>query len=112
MIKVIFVENNEVKMSKEEFERLLEETYKRGKEENYKAAYNEGYKDGYCNSHWYGGLIGTTTTSTDGPTITYLNDTGKHNTCPNPWLDHPVFCSDIRSDGTHDSVHMSKPMED
>lgn len=108
MIKVIFVENNEIKMSKEEFERLLEETYRRGKDENYEAAYNKGYKDGYCGHWWYSG---TTTTSTDGPTITYLNSTGD-NTCPNPWLDHPVFCSDIRSDGTHDSVYMSKPMED
>jgi hypothetical protein len=61
MIKVIFVDNNEIKMSKEEFEKLLEETYKRGKEENYEAAYNKGYKDGYCNSHWYSGLNSTTT---------------------------------------------------
>ena len=67
MIKVIFVENNEIKMSKEEFEKLLEETYNRGKAENYEAAYNKGYKDGYCNSHSYGGLTGT------GSGITYLN---------------------------------------
>lgn len=111
MIKVIFVENNEIKMSKEEFERLLEETYRRGKEENYEAAYNKGYKDGYC-GHWYGGLIGTTTTSTDGPTITYLNSTGVDNTRPNPWIDHTVSCSGISSSSTHDSVYMSKPMED
>ena len=112
MIKVIFVENNEIKMSKEEFERLLEETYRRGKDENYRAAYNEGYKDGYCHNHWCGGLIGTTTTSTDGPTITYLNSTGEHSTYPNTWRDNITYCSDIRSDGTHDSVYMSKPMED
>lgn len=84
MIKVIFVENNEIKMSKEEFERLLEETYKRGKDENYEAAYNKGYKDGYCNSRWYSGISCTT-----------LNSAGTDNTItnPNPWLDHTVYCS-------------------
>lgn len=93
MIKVIFVENNEVKMSKKEFEKLLEETYMRGKEENYEAAYNKGYKDGYCGRYWYGGGIScTTTTSTDGPTITYLNSTGKDNTYPNPWQGHITYC--------------------
>lgn len=86
MIKVIFVENNEIKMSKEEFERLLEETYRRGKEENYKAAYNEGYKDGYCHNHWYGGISCTT-----------LNATGTDNTItnPNPWLDRTVYCDSV-----------------
>lgn len=90
MIKVIFVENNEIKMSKEEFERLLEETYRRGKEENYRAAYNEGYKDGYCHNHWCGGISCTTLNATDTgsalPTtwrdyITYCNDTGSNSSC-------------------------------
>ena len=103
MIKVIFVENNEIKMSKEEFEKLLEETYKRGKDENYEAAYNKGYKDGYCNRYWYGGSISCTT----------LNATGTDNTLtnPNPWLDHTVYCSGISSGSTHDTADMGKPME-
>lgn len=104
MIKVIFVENNEIKMSKEEFEKLLEETYKRGKDENYEAAYNKGYKDGYCNGHWYCGL----TTSTGGPIITYKDNTL---TNPNPWLDHTVYCNDISSGSTHATADMGKPME-
>ena len=102
MIKVIFVENNEIKMSKEEFEKLLEETYKRGKDENYEAAYNKGFKDGYCNRSYYGGLSCTTATSTDGPTITYLNSTKELSTHPNPWLDHTVYCSGISSTSTQD----------
>lgn len=89
MIKVIFVENNEIKMSKEEFEKLLEETYKRGKDENYEAAYNKGYKDGYCNGRWYGGI-----TTTNGLDITYKDN---NLTKPNPWLDHTVYCSGISS---------------
>lgn len=93
MIKVIFVENNEIKMSKEEFEKLLEETYRRGKEENYKAAYNEGYKDGYCSSHWYGGYYDSITLNNEG--IKCSNPTGTDNTHSNPWLDHTVSCSGI-----------------
>lgn len=82
MIKVIFVENNEIKMSKEEFEKLLEETYKRGKDENYEAAYNKGYKDGYCNGHyWYNGI-----TCTGG-----LNGTGTSTL--NPWKDNITYCN-------------------
>lgn len=102
MIKVIFVENNEIKMSKEEFEKLLEETYKRGKDENYEAAYNKGYKDGYCNGHWY-------TTSTDGPTITYKDNNLAN---PDPWLDHTVYCNESVSGSTHATTVMGKPMED
>ena len=76
MIKVIFVENNEIKMSKEEFEKLLEETYKRGKDENYEAAYNKGYKDGYCNNHWGGYLTSTNSNPlNEPPYITYCNST-------------------------------------
>ena len=55
MIKVIFVENNnnEIKMSKEEFEKLFEETYNSGKEHGYELGYNKGYKEGYCNKQSY-----------------------------------------------------------
>lgn len=106
MIKVIFVENNEIKMSKEEFEKLLEETYKRGKDENYEAAYNKGYKEGYCSGHWYCGPYYTT--STDGPTITYKDSTL---TNPNPWLDHTVYCNESVSGSTHATADMGKPME-
>lgn len=110
MIKVIFVENNEIKMSKEEFEKLLEETYNRGKDENYDAAYNKGYKDGHCSGHWYCGPYYTT--STDGPTITYLNSTGEDNTAPNPWLDHITYCNSINSNSTNTTTVMGKPVED
>ena len=89
MIKVIFVENNEIKMSKEEFEKLLEETYKRGKDENYEVAYNKGYKDGYCNSRWYN----LSSINTDGSTITYLNTAEEIATHPNPWHDNSTCCS-------------------
>lgn len=108
MIKVIFIENNEIKMSKEEFEKLLEETYKRGKDENYEAAYNKGYKDGYCGYRWYSGTI---TTSTGGSTITYLNSTAEDNAISNPWRDNITYCSGISSGSTHDTADMGKPME-
>lgn len=111
MIKVIFVENNEIKMSKEEFEKLLEETYKRGKDENYEAAYNKGYKDGYCSRYWYCGS-GYTTTSTDGPTITYLNSTGKDSHDPNPWTYPTVTCNNSISSNSTNTTDMGKTTED
>lgn len=110
MIKVIFVENNEIKMSKEEFERLLEETYKRGKDENYEAAYNEGYKDGYCNSRWYGGYYGSITLNNEG--IKCLNSTSTDKTFNKDWRDYITYCSTESSSSANDIAITSKSMEE
>lgn len=51
MIKIIYVENNEVRMQKQEFEEIRKNIYDEAYNTGYNEAYKAGYKDGYAHSN-------------------------------------------------------------